>query len=108
MKHSAALAVIVDVRLSPALKRVARTLTVCLMGGLAFLSAERGTPQPALNSGAAVDRAMAEASALAEVGQAELQARRPDAALAAFQRAYALSADPALLLEVGQLEDQVG
>jgi hypothetical protein len=78
------------------------------MGGLAFLAAERGAPQPAPNSGAAVDRAMAEASALADVGQAELLARRPDAALTAFQRAYSLSADPALLLEVGQLEDQVG
>lgn len=108
MKHSAPLAVIVNVRLSPPLKRVARVLTVCLMGGLAFLAAERGTPQPSPNSGAAVDRAMAEASALADLGQTELQARRPDAALTAFQRAYALSADPALLLEVGRLEDQVG
>jgi hypothetical protein len=78
------------------------------MAGLAFLAAERGTPQPAIDSGAAVDRAMAEASALAKVGQDELSAQRPATALAAFQRAYTLSADPALLLEVGRLEDRVG
>jgi hypothetical protein len=81
---------------------------VCLMGGLAFLAAERGTPQAEPGSGAAVDRAMAAASALADLGQSELAARRPGPALAAFQRAYALSADPALLLEVGRLEDRIG
>jgi hypothetical protein len=109
MKHSARPAVIVRVRLSPPLQRVARAVTVCLMGGLAFLTAERQGSQPsAADSGAATDRAMAEASSLADVAQRELEERRPSEALAAFQRAYALSGDPTLLLEVGRLEDQVG
>lgn len=51
---------------------------------------------------------MAEAWSLAEQAQGSLKARRPAAALAGFQRAYALSGDPALLLEVARLENEVG
>src|SRR5690606_7786209 len=53
-------------------------------------------------------RAMAEAARLVDSAQVELVERRPGAALAAFQRAYELSSDPTLLLEVGRLERQLG
>lgn len=51
---------------------------------------------------------MAEAARLADAAQVDLVERRPVAALAAFQRAYDLSADPTLLLEIGRLERQLG
>jgi hypothetical protein len=51
---------------------------------------------------------MAEAWLLAEKAQALLVARRPAEALVGFQRAYALSGDPTLLLEVARLENDVG
>lgn len=51
---------------------------------------------------------MAEAASLANSAQRELEARRPGPALDALQRAYQLSADPTLLLEIGRLERQLG
>lgn len=51
---------------------------------------------------------MAEAVRLTDAAELELVERRPVRALAAFQRAYDLSADPTLLLEIGRLERQLG
>jgi hypothetical protein len=111
MKHSMAPAVIIGVRLSRRLQRVARLLTVGLLGGLAFLAARHGAPPPHTpphERTVASDRSMAEAWLLAENAQGLLQARRPAAALTGFQHAYALSGDPTLLLEVARLENEVG
>jgi hypothetical protein len=79
------------------------------MGGLAFLAARHGSPDSAArNRTAASDRSMAEAWSLAETAQALVEEHRPAAALASFRRAYALSSDPTLLLEVARLENEVG
>lgn len=79
------------------------------MGGLAFLAAHHGAPQAGMRERTvASDRAMAEAWSLAERSQTLLEARRPAEALVGFQRAYALSGDPTLLLEVARLENDVG
>jgi hypothetical protein len=51
---------------------------------------------------------MTEAWVLAQEAQALSEARQPEAALAAWQRAYDLSADPRLLLEIGRLERDSG
>lgn len=51
---------------------------------------------------------MSEAWSLTESGQSLAEARKPAAALAQWQRAYELSADPTLLLEVARLEREVG
>jgi hypothetical protein len=105
MKHSVAPAVIFSVRL----QRVARLLTVGFLAGLAFLAAQHGsTPPAAPERTVASDRSMAEAWSLAERAQSLLEAHRPAAALAGFQRAYALSSDPSLLLEVARLENEIG
>jgi hypothetical protein len=109
MKYSVAPAVIVSVRLSRRLQRVARLLTVGLMGGLTFLAARHGaSPLAAPERAVTAERAMAEAWSLAEDAESQLLAHRPVAALAGFQRAYALSADPSLLLEVARLENEIG
>jgi hypothetical protein len=109
MKPSVAAAVTIKVRLSPRLQRIARLLTVGLMGSFAFLTAEQSEPvasSVARSDGS--DHAMAEAWALAQRAQALLEQRRPAAALVGFERAYALSSDPSLLLEVARLENEVG
>ncbi len=51
---------------------------------------------------------MSEAWALAESAQSLAEARQPAAALANWRRAYELSSDPTLLLEVARLEREVG
>lgn len=51
---------------------------------------------------------MAEAWSLAEAAQAAAESHQPAAALVGLNRAYALSADPTLLLEVARLENEVG
>lgn len=53
-------------------------------------------------------RAMAEAWALADSARSAQDGRHPEVALTKLRRAYALSSDPALLLEVGRLEREVG
>lgn len=76
------------------------------MGTLAFLM---GHAEPA--GGAAPGpsaAAMAEAWVQVEAAQSLAEARKPADALASWQRAYDLSADPALLLEVARLERELG
>lgn len=95
-----------QVRLSPSLQRAARLLTLGLMGGLSFLM---GHTRAAVETHpAASGQALTEAWALAQQAQHFDEARRPAAALAAWQRAYDLSSDPMLLLEIGRLERDSG
>jgi hypothetical protein len=79
-----------------------------VLAGFAFLAGHAGRPASVEPAAASPLRAMAEAAALADAAQRELEARRPSRGLAAFQRAYQLSADPTLLLEIGRLERQLG
>lgn len=51
---------------------------------------------------------MRQASSLVQIARARDAARQPAAALDNFQRAYELSADPLLLLEIARLEREVG
>jgi hypothetical protein len=51
---------------------------------------------------------MAEAWALADSARSGAESRQPKLALVKLRQAYALSADPTLLLEVGRLEREVG
>lgn len=109
MKHSLAPAVTTKVRLSARLGRLARLLTAGVMAGLAFLAAQRPAGEPTLpGRSIASNQAMAEAWALSQRAQILAEQRRPAAALVSYQRAYALSTDPTLLLEVARLEEQVG
>lgn len=79
------------------------------MGGLAFLAARQGTQAgPAEATHVASDSEMGEAWELTQRAQVLADQRRPAAALEGLQRAYALSHDPTLLLEVARLEEQVG
>ena len=102
------MAVDLGVRLSARLQRTARLLTVGLMGGLAFLMGHAPMAATPTGQSVASGQAMTEASALAESAQGLADARQPAAALAAWQRAYDLSSDPTLLLEVGRLEREIG
>lgn len=77
------------------------------MGGLTFLMGHAASPAPAGNA-VASNQAMNEAYTLAQTAQGLAEARQPVAALTRYQRAYDLSGDPALLLEVGRLEREVG
>jgi hypothetical protein len=76
------------------------------MGGLSFLIGH-GAPglrtRPVTSAPAMTDawRSLQRAQMLAE-------SRQPVAALAAWRRAYELSADPTLLLEIGRLERDLG
>jgi len=108
VKHFAALAVDHRVRLSARLRRTARLLTVGLMGGLAFLMGHAPPQAAPVGPVVASPEALSQAWALAESAQAEAQARHPDAALAKWRRAYELSSDPTLLLEVARLEREIG
>ena len=108
MKHSVASAVNVRVRLSPRLQRVSRLLTVGLMGGLAFMAAERRAREAESSSHVASSDSMAEAWALAESARVAAEKHQPAVALAGLSRAYALSSDPTLLLEVARLETEMG
>ncbi len=78
------------------------------MGGLAFLIGHAPAAQTPLGQPVASAEAMSEACALAESAQTLAEARQPAAALANWQRAYELSSDPTLLLEVARLEREVG
>ncbi len=51
---------------------------------------------------------MAEAWSLAEAAQTAAESHQPAVALVGLNRAYALSADPTLLLEVARLENEIG
>jgi hypothetical protein len=110
LKHFAALAVSHSVRLSRRLKSVAQLLTALLMGSLTFLAGHsRGAPAPAPGERrVASAQAMAEAFALSEAGQEQAAAHQPAAALVNLRRAYDLSSDPTLLLDVAELERELG
>lgn len=94
------------VRLSPRLQLAARLFTVGLMAGISFLMGHTpaGVQAPPLTSA----QAMTEAWVLAQRAQSLSDAHQPAAALAAFQRAYELSSDATLLLEIGRLEREGG
>jgi hypothetical protein len=78
------------------------------MGGLAFLLGHAAPePNPGGQPVASV-QAMTEAWALTESAQALAEGHQSAAALAKWQRAYDLSGDPTLLLEVARLEREVG
>jgi hypothetical protein len=76
------------------------------MGGISFLMGNTAPELGAQPTSSA--QAMTEAWSLLQNAQILAESRRPVAALAAWQRAYELSADPTLLLEIGRLERDVG
>jgi len=78
------------------------------MGGLAFLMGHAPPPSAPVGQPVASPETLSQAWALAESAQGLAEARHPEAALAKWQRAYELSSDPTLLLEVGRLEREVG
>jgi len=108
VKHFGVAAVDPGVRLSARLQRTARLLTVGLMGGLAFLLGHAPPPRVPAGQPVASVQAMSEAWGLADRAQSLAEAHKPAEALLDWQRAYELSADPLLLLEVGRLERDVG
>ena len=95
-------------------ERVARLLTLGLLGGVAFLFGHPGreaalaeqTPVAQQRSPSA--EAMSEAWASAERAQGLAEGHQATAALADAQHAYDLSRDPTLLLDVARLERIVG
>ena|GEM_PF-5540614 len=108
MKPFAGAAVDPLVTLSARARRTTRLLTVGLMGGVAFLLGHE-PPSPAVaGEPVASAQAMSEAWKLAEEAQGLAEARKPVEALATWQRAYELSSDPLLLLEIGRLERDIG
>src|SRR5258705_12484852 len=78
------------------------------MAGLAFLMGHAAPEPERAGQPVASGRAMTEAWALSEKAQSLTEARQSVAALASWQRAYELSSDPTLLLEVARLEREVG
>ncbi|HVY31224.1 MAG TPA: hypothetical protein VHB79_31925 [Polyangiaceae bacterium] len=78
------------------------------MGGLAFLTGHAASPLPERDTPVASSRAMDEAWTLADAAQGLAEAHQPAAALNRYRRAYDLSRDPSLLLEVARLERAVG
>jgi hypothetical protein len=108
VKHFPAPAVDHKVRLSARLRRTARLLTVGLMSGLAFLMGHAPPPPAPVGQPVAAPEALSQAWALAESAQGLAESHHPEAALARWQRAYELSSDPTLLLEVARLEREVG
>jgi hypothetical protein len=107
MKHFRQAAVHGGVRLSRRLQ-LSRLLPAVVLAGFAFLAGHAGRPASVEPAAPSPLRAMAEAAGLTDAAERELEERRPVLALAAFQRAYELSADPTLLLEIGRLERQLG
>ncbi len=77
------------------------------MVGLTLLMGHSAEPALADES-AAASRDMAEAWALADSARSAAAERQPEVAVAKLRRAYELSSDPTLLLEVGRLEREVG
>lgn len=78
------------------------------MGGLAFLLGHAPPSSAPAGEPVASGQAMSEAWKLAEKAQGLAEARKPAEALANWQRAYELSSDPLLLLEIGRLERDIG
>lgn len=78
------------------------------MGGFAFLTGHAASSVPERDTPVASSLAMNEAWALADSAQVLAEAHQSAAALSRFQRAYDLSRDPTLLLEVARLEREVG
>lgn len=78
------------------------------MGGLAFLMGHAPAQPAPAGRAVASPEALSQAWALAESAQALRDARHPEAALAKWRRAYELSSDPMLLLEVARLEREIG
>lgn len=107
-KHFATADVSTDVRLSRRVQRISRLLTVGLMAGLALLMGRSAPETAPTGEPVASAQAMAEAWALTQQAQAQVEAHQTAAALLTWQRAYALSGDPTLLLEVARLEHELG
>jgi hypothetical protein len=78
------------------------------MSGLAFLMGHAPPPPPPVGQPVASPEALSQAWALAESAQTLADGHHPEAALSSWQRAYELSLDPTLLLEVARLEHEVG
>jgi hypothetical protein len=78
------------------------------MGGLAFLLGHAPPSPVAAGAPVASGEAMSEAWKVAERAQRLADVRQPAESLANWQRAYELSADPRLLLEIGRLERDIG
>lgn len=76
------------------------------MGGVAFLVGR--APEASSVDPVASAQAMTDAWQLTQKAQGLNERRQPGAALAAWQRAYELSSDPTLLLEIGRLERDNG
>ncbi|HYQ16135.1 MAG TPA: hypothetical protein VEQ58_10265 [Polyangiaceae bacterium] len=76
------------------------------MGGLTFLIDRTTSDVEARPAPSAP--ALTEAWALTQRAQTLSEGRQDAAALAAWQRAYQLSSDPTLLLEIGRLERDIG
>ena len=88
------------------LERVSRALTLGLVVGLVSLAGTaRKSEAPPVGS---ASRALAEAVALVDAAESLEARKQPEGALANWQRAYQLSSDPTLLLEVARLERQAG
>ncbi|HEY6081427.1 MAG TPA: PEGA domain-containing protein [Polyangiaceae bacterium] len=90
------------------LQRFSRLLTVGLMGGLALLMGHSAPGVAPSGQAVASSQSMAQAWALAQTAQSQVEEHQTAAALGNFQRAYDLSGDPTLLLEVARLEHEVG
>jgi hypothetical protein len=83
-------------------------MTVGLMGTFALLMGHSTAPVTAGEEPVAATQSMAQAWSLTQTAQLQSEQHQTQAALASFQRAYELSGDPTLLLEVGRLEHEVG
>jgi len=89
------------------LQRFFRALSLGLPAVLAFL-AGHAPEESAQTRGESPFRRMAEASALMDSARSLEAHQQAPAALASWQRAYDLSSDPSLLLEVARLERAAG
>jgi hypothetical protein len=78
------------------------------MGGLAFLMGHAPPPRAPAGQPVASPETLSQAWAFAESAQTLADGHHPEAALSNWQRAYELSSDPTLLLEVARLEREVG
>jgi hypothetical protein len=95
-----------EVRQPRRLERLSRALTLGLVVGLVSLAGTAGNSEapPARSA----SRALAEAVALVDAAERQEARAQPAVALDNWQRAYQLSSDPTLLLEVARLERQAG
>lgn len=88
------------------LQRVFQALTLGFVVGLVSLAGPERRAEPPPERSAA--RALAEAVTLVDDAKSLEARKQPADALANWQRAYQLSSDPTLLLEVARLEHQAG